>query len=201
MKASMVSDEQELVSRAQHGDTVAFQEIIDRYKKQVYYLSLDLTGNHHDAEDLSQEVLVKAYTSLHKFRGESKISSWLHRIAVNAYLDERRKKSLTLLKQSDELNETLTVHSSEGSLDSNPEKKMERAKMQEHIDEALLTLTERERTIFVLRHYQEHALKEIAEMLDLSEGTIKSFLFRAIKKMQKALSQYEYQFEGRSSNE
>ena len=74
MKASMVSDEQELISRAQQGDKVAFQEIIDRYKKQVYYLSLDLTGNHHDAEDLSQEVLVKAYTSLHKFRGESKLA-------------------------------------------------------------------------------------------------------------------------------
>jgi RNA polymerase sigma-70 factor, ECF subfamily len=201
MKASMVGDEQELISRAQQGDTGAFQEIIDRYKKQVYYLSLDLTGNHHDAEDLSQEVLVKAYTSIHKFRGDSKISSWLHRITVNAHLDERRKKALTLLKQSDELNETLTVHNSEGSLESNPEKKMERAKIQEHIDEALLTLTERERTIFVLRHYHEHALKEIAEMLDLSEGTIKSFLFRAIKKLQKALSQYEYQFEGRSSNE
>ncbi|MCI0618520.1 sigma-70 family RNA polymerase sigma factor, partial [bacterium] len=128
----MVSDEQELISRAQQGDTVAFQEIIDRYKKQVYYLSLDLTGNHHDAEDLSQEVLVKAYTSLHKFRGESKISSWLHRIAVNAHLDEHRKKSLTLLKTSDELNESLTMHNTKGSLESDPEKKMERAKMQEH---------------------------------------------------------------------
>jgi len=198
----MVSDEQDLISRAQQGDTGAFQEIIDRYKRQVYYLSLDLTGNHHDAEDLSQEVLVKAYTSFHKFRGESKISSWLHRIAVNAHLDERRKKSLTLLRTSDELNESLTMHSVAGStFETDPEKKMERSKMQEHIDQALQNLTQRERTIFVLRHYHEHALKEIAEMLDLSEGTIKSFLFRAIKKLQKALSQYEYQFESRSSNE
>ncbi len=198
----MVGDEQELISRAQQGDTGAFQEIVDRYKRQVYYLALDLTGNHHDAEDLSQEVLVKAYTSLHKFRGESKISSWLHRIAVNAHLDERRKKSLTLLRTSDELNESLTMHSVAGStFETDPEKKIERSKMQEHIDQALQTLTQRERTIFVLRHYHEHALKEIAEMLDLSEGTIKSFLFRAIKKLQKALSQYEYQFESRSSNE
>ena len=78
---------------------------------------------------------------------------------------------------------------------------MEQSKIQEHIEEALKTLTPRERTIFVLRHYQEHALKEIAEMLELSEGTVKSFLFRAIKKLQKALSQYEFRFEARSSNE
>jgi RNA polymerase sigma-70 factor (ECF subfamily) len=198
----MVSDEQELLSRAQKGDEGAFQEIVDKYKRQMYYLALDLTGNHHDAEDLSQEAFVKAYTSIQGFRGEAKISSWLHRIVVNAHLDEKRKKSLTLLRTSDELNESLTLHSSGGSgFETNPEKKMEQSKIQEHIEEALQTLTQRERTIFVLRHYQEHALKEIAEMLDLSEGTVKSFLFRAIKKLQKALSQYEFRFEARSSNE
>jgi RNA polymerase sigma-70 factor (ECF subfamily) len=198
----MVTDEQELLSRAQNGDESAFQAIVDKYKRQMYYLALDLTGNHHDAEDLSQEAFVKAYTSIQGFRGEAKISSWLHRIVVNAHLDEKRKKALTLLRTSDELNENLTLHSSGGSgFETNPEKKMEQSKIQEHIEEALQTLTQRERTIFVLRHYQEHALKEIAEMLDLSEGTVKSFLFRAIKKLQKALSQYEFRFEARSSNE
>jgi RNA polymerase sigma-70 factor (ECF subfamily) len=198
----MVGDEKELLYRAQNGDEGAFQQIVDKYKRQMYYLALDLTGNHYDAEDLSQEAFVKAYTSIQGFRGEAKISSWLHRIVVNAHLDERRKKSLTLLRTSDELNESLTIHSTSSSgFETNPERKMEQSKMQEHIEEALKTLTNRERTIFVLRHYQEHALKEIAEMLELSEGTVKSFLFRAIKKLQKALSQYEFQFEARSSNE
>ncbi|HSE39601.1 MAG TPA: sigma factor, partial [Acidobacteriota bacterium] len=82
----MVSDEQELLSRAQKGDEGAFQTIVDKYKRQMYYLALDLTGNHHDAEDLSQEAFVKAYTSIQGFRGDAKISSWLHRIVVNAHL-------------------------------------------------------------------------------------------------------------------
>ncbi len=198
----MVGDEKELLYRAQQGDETAFQQIVEKYKRQMYYLALDLTGNHYDAEDLSQEAFVKAYTSIQGFRGDAKISSWLHRIVVNAHLDERRKKSLTLLRTSDELNESLTLHSAGGSgFETNPEKKMEQSKMQEHIEEALKTLTPRERSIFVLRHYQEHALKEIAEMLELSEGTVKSFLFRAIKKLQKALSKYEFRFEARSSNE
>ena len=69
----MVSDEQELLYRAQQGDETAFQEIVDKYKRQMYYLALDLTGNHHDAEDLSQEAFVKAYTSIQGSAGKRKL--------------------------------------------------------------------------------------------------------------------------------
>jgi RNA polymerase sigma-70 factor (ECF subfamily) len=202
MKASMVSDEQNLIARAREGDVGAFQEIVDLYKRQIFFLALDLTGNHHDAEDLSQEVLVRAYTSIKGFRGEAKISSWLHRIAVNTHLDTRRKKALMLLKQSDELNESLVAHSiTDSRSNTNPEEKMVQADLQKHIDEALQVLTPKERSVFVLRHYQDHPIKEIADMMEISEGTVKSFLFRAIRKLQKALAMYQYQFEARSSHE
>lgn len=198
----MVSDEQDLLARAREGDAGAFQEIVDRYKRQIFFLALDLTSNHHDAEDLSQEVFVKAYTSIKGFRGDAKISSWLHRIAVNTHLDQRRKKSFMLLKHSDELNESIGAHAVvDSGSGANPEKKVLQANVQKHINEALETLTAKERAVFVLRHYQDLAIKEIAEAMKISEGTVKSFLFRAIKKLQKALSVYEYQFEGRNFHE
>ncbi|MCD4665006.1 MAG: sigma-70 family RNA polymerase sigma factor, partial [Bacteroidales bacterium] len=61
----------------------AFRELVERYKKKIYYLAYDLTGNHHDAEDMSQEVFIKAFRSLKNFRGDAKLSSWLYRITVN----------------------------------------------------------------------------------------------------------------------
>ena len=65
---------------------------MDRYKRQIYCLGLDLTGNHHDAEDLAQDVFLKAFQSIGNFRGDSRISSWLHRIAVNAHIDSKKKE-------------------------------------------------------------------------------------------------------------
>src|SRR4026208_1464830 len=97
----MMVDEQVLLVRVRDQEPGAFQELVDLYKKQIYYLGLDLTGNHHDAEDLTQEVFIKAFQSIHKFRGDSRVSSWLHRIAVNAHIDTKRKKSLTMTKSYD----------------------------------------------------------------------------------------------------
>src|ERR1041385_1279174 len=92
----MVYDEHNLLERARNQEGAALQELVDRYKQQVYFLALDLTGNHHDAEDLSQEVFMKAFTSIQGFRGDSKLSSWLHRITVNTFIDQRRKSSFKI---------------------------------------------------------------------------------------------------------
>ena len=78
-----MNEEQVLVECAHNGEMGAFRELVERYKKKVYYLSFDLTGNHHDAEDLSQEVFIKAYRSLKNFRGDAKLNSWLYRINRN----------------------------------------------------------------------------------------------------------------------
>jgi len=105
-----VNDEQVLIQRARIGEMSAFRELVEQYKKKIYYLSLDLTGNHHDAEDLSQEVFIKAYRSLKNFRGDAKFNSWLYRITVNTCISQRRKKSvaaMTLQEDSESNNSTL----------------------------------------------------------------------------------------------
>jgi RNA polymerase sigma-70 factor (ECF subfamily) len=86
--AVMTGEEQLLVENVQRGEMAAFQELVEKYKQKVYYMALDMTGNHHDAEDLSQEVFMKVYSSIKDFRGESRLSTWLYRIAMNTCLGQ-----------------------------------------------------------------------------------------------------------------
>jgi len=189
-------EEQVLVERVQNGETVAFRELVELHKRNVYYLALDLTGNHHDAEDLSQEVFIKAYRHIKDFRSDGKLSSWLYRIAVNTNINQYRKKSTQARKLQasyDELNPFQERFS--GVNDArNPEECAEAGLMQSHVEQALGRLTPKERSIFVLRHYNDLPLKEIAEIHQVKVGTIKSMLFRTIKKLQKELSFYREDF-------
>ena len=190
-----MNDEQQLVERARNGEMGAFRELVERYKKKIYYLSLDLTGNHHDAEDLSQEVFIKAYRSLKKFRGDAKFNSWLYRITVNTCISQKRKKSVSAMTlQEDFDSENTSQQFSQKESMHNPEHSAEAGLMQQHIDNALQQLTPRERSIFVLRHYNDLPLKEIAHILKITEGTVKSMLFRGIQKLQKELSFYRREF-------
>ena len=192
-----MNDEQVLVERARNGEMGAFRELVERYKKKIYYLSLDLTGNHHDAEDLSQEVFIKAYRSLENFRGDAKFNSWLYRITVNTCISQRRKKSVSAMTlQEDFDSENTSQHLSQDISIHNPERSAEAGLMQQHIDFALQQLTPRERSIFVLRHYNDLPLKEIAQILKITEGTVKSMLFRGIQKLQKELSFYRKEILG-----
>jgi RNA polymerase sigma-70 factor (ECF subfamily) len=165
----------------------AFQEIVERHQKQIYYLSLDFTGNHHDAEDVLQEVLIKAHRSLKTFRGHSRLSTWFHRITINTCIDlTRRVSPLTTSTEDEPGCERLVEHSP----NSNPEEKTEAGRIQTHIEEALQHLTPLERSVFVLRTYHQLPIKEAAQILGRSEGTVKNMLWRALRKLQKELSFY-----------
>ena len=185
-----MSDEKLLIGRAQRGDMDAFRELVERSKITTYWLAYDLTGNRHDAEDLSQEVFVRAFRALKKFRGDAKWSTWLYRITVNICYDHRRARSSKALEYRDDLEgNNFMTHSEHPT--SNPEKGAESGIIQEHIEHALKALSPQERSVFVLRHYHQLQLKEIAEALKIAEGSVKSYLFRAIKRLQKELTFYK----------
>jgi len=166
----------------------AFREIVELYKHQIYSVSLDFTGNHHDAEDVVQEVLIKVYRSLHKFRGDARLSTWLHRVTVNTCLDRRRKASVPTTS-SEEIPQYAERFAASDP-QCNPEKAAELNRMQEQIDGALSSLTPLERSVFVLRNYSGLPLKEVARVLGRSEGTVKNMLWRALRKLQKELAIY-----------
>jgi len=188
-----MDDERKLVQRARSGDRSAFREIVNRHKRNIYYLALSMTANHHDAEDISQEVFIKAFRSLKGFRGKSQLGSWLYRIAVNACLDRKKAKFPTVLDycESGVLDEAGNGAGAGGAQQDNPELHVEAVQIARHIEEALKSLTVRERTVFILRHYNDLPLKDVAEILSISIGTVKSLLFRAVKKLQKELLFYQ----------
>ena len=188
----MVLDEQVLVDRISRGDNTAFQEFVERYKKKIYYVAYDITGDHDDAEDVSQEVFIKVLRSLRTFRRNAKISSWLYQISVNASIDLLRKKSSKPEKLMDDIErvdirENLPVSSTHAQ---NPEQSAEDFIIQNHISEALQKVSPKERSVFVMRHYNELKIREIAEILSVSPGTVKALFYRATRKLRKELSFY-----------
>ena len=200
-------DELKLVKQASRGDRDAFQRIVHHSKKKIFYLAYDLTGSQEDAEDLSQEVFIKAFRALGTFKGDASLNTWLYRITLNAYLDKKRKKSTEMEQNQQPLDEGLCAAPAfstnpgdhqlnpnvSGPLSnpvSNPESYAESRQIQMHIQQALEQLSPRERSVFVMRHYQGMTGKEVGSMLGISDGTVKSLLSRAIKKLQTLLDIY-----------
>ena len=161
-----------------------FREIVDAHKRSVYYLAVDLTGNHHDAEDLAQEVFISAFRHIDQFRGEGSEYGWLHRIAVNTFLNSRRSKVRSITSS---FADSTWVHDHPAN-EPGPERVSESNDLSRQIDAALDTLSPRERAAFVLRHYQERSMNEIAESMNVAVGTVKSLLFRSTRKMRDALA-------------
>ncbi len=195
-----MTDEKLLIDRAQGGDMDAFRQLVERSKITTYRLAYDLTGNRHNAEDLSQEAYIRAFRGLAGFHGDAKWSSWLHRITLNTFLDHKRANKKQNVEYNDEIETTDNMNPNYNRLPApNPEKSAEAGVIRQHIERALGCLSVQERSVFVLRHYQDLPLKEIAAAMNLAEGTVKVYLFRAIKRLQKELHFYRTDFglEGR----
>jgi RNA polymerase sigma factor (sigma-70 family) len=120
----------------------SFDDLVATHKRRVYYLALDLTGSHHDAEDLSQEVFIKAFENLDSFRGDAKLFTWLYRIAVNTFLNQTRRKAWQAEQLQEDLDDT------DGTATGLPasDERAERRQMQAHIEASLQALSPRERT-------------------------------------------------------
>ena len=177
-----------LVKQTCRGESQVFAEIVQENKKKIFYLAYDLTGSAQDAEDLSQEVFLKAFCALKTFKGEASIGSWLYRITLNAFLDRKRKLSFQAEREQQPLEEDMKIACPAGP--GNPENYAQSQQIKKHIEAALAQLSPRERAVFVMRHYQDMPGKEVGKLLNISEGTVKSLLFRAVKKLQKQLSIY-----------
>ena len=182
-----MTDEQLLIDRARNGDERSFRELVERSKINVYRLAYDLTGNRSDAEDISQDVFVRAYRALPGFRGDSKWSTWLYRITLNICMDHKRTmKRRPITSPGVEIDETLRDNHPPGT--PGPDQSAESALLRQYIQRALTSLTHQERTVFILRHYHDLTLKQIAETMQIADGTVKSYLFRAIQRLRKELA-------------
>jgi RNA polymerase sigma-70 factor, ECF subfamily len=176
-----VSDEGELVSRAQSGDNEAFAELVGRYQNKIYRLARNITQSNEDAEDVLQETFLKAYSHLEGFQRNSKFYTWIVRIAVNESLMKLRKRKSDRTVPLDEPLDTgeESVAREIAVWEDNPEERYSREEMQEILDEAVESLKPDFRTVFALRDIEELSTEETAEALHISIPAVKSRLLRA----------------------
>ncbi|HXV14523.1 MAG TPA: RNA polymerase sigma factor [Candidatus Krumholzibacteria bacterium] len=189
----MHDESPQLVERLRAGEPAAFREMVECYRRDVYALAYDLCGNHHDAEDLSQEVFIKAFRGIGSFRADARLGSWLYRIAMNAHIDNKRRKPVQLV--SIDAHESADEQPRErvlelAAVDPRPDQTAGAARFQTDVEHALDALSVQERTVFVLRHYHDMKIGEISESLSIAEGTVKSLLFRSMRKLRDRLSHY-----------
>jgi RNA polymerase sigma-70 factor (ECF subfamily) len=183
-------DETTLIAGLARGDERAFRELVEQYKKKVYFLALDMVGNSVDAEDVSQEVFLKVFRSFGTFRKGAKLGSWLYRVTYNASIDHIRRRAAAPEAVADEVLEVRSQAAQAGSPSAaaqDPAKAAEYKLLQERIARALDKVSPQEKAVFLLRHYDDLMLKDIASSLGLSLGSVKSYLFRAVHKLQKEL--------------
>jgi len=179
-KAPGVTDDRELVRRAQAGNKEAFEELVRRHQHRVFAVAGGILRRREDVEDIAQQVFVKAYFSLKRFDQRAAFSTWLYKITVNECWDLLRKKKVRpLLYESDLSEEQAQRFSASERLASGAEDISDKLEAQQQVENLLQGLDERDRMMLILKEVEGFAIEEIAEILDLNANTVKVRLFRA----------------------
>ncbi|NLB25110.1 MAG: sigma-70 family RNA polymerase sigma factor [Bacteroidales bacterium] len=182
--------EAEIIKKLKEGSEKAFRDLVSTYQKMVVNICYGIVHNIEDAEDVAQDVFIEVFRSVSGFRGDSKLSTWIYRIAVNRsinYLRDHKRRSN--LKSLDE-----TVDSSKSAISelfyesaSDPQKEMENIQRSKILYAAIGTLSKNQRFAFTLNKYEGLSYKEISEIMELSISSVESLMHRAKKNLQKRL--------------
>lgn len=172
------AEDVKLINEFKNGNEQAFNQLVHLYKEKVYWVVRRMIPDHDDADDITQNVFIKAYQSLHGFKGESSFYTWIYRIAINLSLNEIRRKKVRKLFSIDE-SESFELRSG----DDHPLEKIERDERTRLIEEAIALLPEKQKKVFVLRYYEELPYEKIAAILKTSVGGLKANYFYAVKKI------------------
>lgn len=175
-------DDMALVMRAQDGDMEAFELLVRRYRNEVYALCWHFTRNREDAWDLAQEVFIKAWRALKRFRGDSSFKTWLMRIAANHSKDHLKKRRLDTASFDDAL------QAPDAEIGANPAEAAASSELGAAIDAAVQQLPPKHQLAFVLREYKGLSYQEMAEVMECNVGTVMSRLFNARKRLQALLA-------------
>ncbi len=181
----------ELVKKAKDGDRRAFGRLIETYQRRVYALAYGILRNREDAWDAAQEAFVKAYKSLDRFEGQASFYTWIYRITYNVAIDHlrsRSRKEVSDLPESKQVDEALrrAGHATPGD----PDRESNRRELKAVLGKAMARLSEKHRAIIVLREIEGLSYEEMAEVLDISKGTVMSRLFHARKNLQTLMQPY-----------
>ena len=168
------------LKRAKKGENAAICDLLSFYENKVYCIVIRMLKNEHDANDCTQDALIKIFNSLHKFKGESSFSTWVYRITINTANDylrrQNRHKSVSLEQQED-------GGTSLKNLSFSPDEMLDSVQIKDSIMAAIDTLNEEQRTAIILCDIEGFSYEEIAQMLYISIGTVKSRIFRGREKL------------------
>ena len=184
----MPDAEQHLIQRARNSDHEAFAALVTQHQRYVYNLALRMLKNEEEALDLTQETFVRAWTALPNFRGQSQFRTWLYRIATNLCYNRLPglRRSLNDLG-NDVIAELPETHPTF----DNPAHGLESRELRSYLHQAIEELDENYRLLIALRYQNEMSYEEIAGMLNLPLGTVKTGLFRAREQLRRALERYQ----------
>ena len=184
--------EKDLIAAAKEGSVGAFEQLIHQVEKKMLSVAAGLATSPEEAEDIYQEAMINAFKALPKFRLESQFSTWLYRIVVNTAISYRRKvknKLASLISHDksvyDDNQDSLS--NEKFGVNHNPEAQLVNEQLSIAIEQAMRKLSDKERVAFVLCHQQEFKICDAAEVMSSSQGTVKSYLFRAREKMRTEL--------------
>jgi RNA polymerase sigma-70 factor (ECF subfamily) len=166
------------IEASQRGEREAFDSLVERYQRDVYRICYRYVNNHHDASDLAQDVFLKAYRAIGRFRGDSAFSTWLYRIAVNTCLNFRASRH----RPSEELKDD--VPDAGRRVDA----RMEDDELSQQVREAVSRLPEKQRATLILKVYNDMTHEEVAAILGSTVGTVKANLFHALGNLRKAMA-------------
>lgn len=181
-------DESVLIQSVRKGDREALRILYDQNKQRIFALAYQYTKNCEDAEDILQETFIKAFRSLCRFNIQdgTHFSPWLYRIGINCSLDYLRRNKKRKDKNSKIERGHLENISPENDY-SDPVERRQKNEIREKIDQILNKLSGQQRMVFVLKHYQQLTIKEIAEYMNITEGGVKKQLFRAVSSIRESL--------------
>ena len=187
---SMVSDsisDADCVRRIQHGEVDAFEVLVRRHEKTIFNLVYRMLGDYDDATEVSQEVFLSAYRAIGQFRGDANFSTWLYRIALNHATTRRRSNNSRRYR-------TAPIEDMEliRDLQPGPVETLEKKEMQERVQLALNKLTPEDAAVILLRDLQDVPYDEVARLLEIPVGTVKSRLHRARQALKSLLATYFY---------
>lgn len=174
------------IKKVKKGDQAAYEDVVLIFQDRIYQHCIRMVGNAHEAEDIAQEVFIRAYINIHSFDNNRKFSTWLYRIATNLSIDRLRKRKPDYYLDADvKGTEGLTMYSQIPTAEQLPEDVVESLELKNYVHEEIANLSPIYRSIILLRYLEDFSLNEISEILDIPLGTVKTRLFRARETLRK----------------
>ncbi|MDL4841255.1 RNA polymerase sigma factor SigW [Aquibacillus rhizosphaerae] len=178
----------EIIKQVKKGDQSAFEDVVTFYQNKVYQICFRVIGNAHEAEDLAQETFIRAYVNIHSFDDKRKFSTWLYRIATNISIDRiRKKKPDYFLDAEVKGTDGLDMYSQLPAEQLLPEEEVESLELQSYIQQEIMQLPTKYRSVIALRFVDELSLAEISEILSIPVGTVKTRIHRGREALRKRL--------------